>query len=71
MKKVFLCLIFLLSLSLMSFTSIDKIEGANYFEECNIKIKGTFNGKPIDVVVTVEADDCAVAAGKVLKAQTE
>jgi len=34
---------------------------------CSIRIKGTYDGKPIDVTVTVEADNCAVAAGQLLK----
>jgi len=38
------------------------------FKECKIRISGTYDGKKIDVTVTVEADNCAVAAGELLKA---
>jgi len=41
------------------------------FKESEIKIKGTFEGKKIDVVVTVEAENCAKAAGSLLKGFTE
>lgn len=37
------------------------------FKECKIRISGTYNGKPLDVTITVEADNCAVAAGELLK----
>jgi type 1 fimbria pilin len=37
-------------------------------KECNIRISGTYDGKKIDVTVTVEAENCAVAAGELLKA---
>jgi len=40
-------------------------------KECDIKIKGTYGGEKIDVTVTVEADNCAVAAGKLLKSFTK
>ena len=38
------------------------------FKKCDIRISGTYDGKKIDVTVTVEADNCAVAAGELLKA---
>ncbi len=34
---------------------------------CTITIKGTYKGDPIDLVVTVEADNCAQAAADFLK----
>lgn len=46
---------------------ISESEGEE-FKECKIRIKGTYDGKEIDVTVTVEADNCAVAAGELLKA---
>lgn len=36
-------------------------------KECKITIKGTYDGKVIDVNVTVQADNCAKAAGELLK----
>jgi len=41
------------------------------FKECEIKIKGTFDGKKINVVVKVETENCAKAAGSLLKGFTE
>jgi antitoxin component YwqK of YwqJK toxin-antitoxin module len=41
------------------------------FIPCDIRIKGTYNGKKIDVTVTVEADNCAKAAGALLKEFTK
>lgn len=41
------------------------------FKECPIKIKGTYDGKPIDITITVEAENCAVAAGALLKEFTK
>lgn len=35
---------------------------------CYITIKGTYDGKEVNVTVSLEAPDCAEAAGKVLKA---
>lgn len=35
---------------------------------CTITVKGTYDGKEINVTVTVEADNCARAAGDMLKA---
>lgn len=37
---------------------------------CSIRIRGTYDGKAVDVMVTVEAENCAKAAGEVLKAFT-
>lgn len=37
---------------------------------CNIRIKGSYDGRSVDVTVTVEAPNCAKAAGEVLKAFT-
>lgn len=34
---------------------------------CTITIKGTIGDKPIDIAVTVEADNCAQAAADFLK----
>lgn len=36
-------------------------------KECTVTIKGTYDGKAIDIVVTFQADNCAEGAGKVLK----
>lgn len=35
---------------------------------CNIRISGTYDSKPIDINVTIQADNCAKAAGELLKA---
>jgi hypothetical protein len=37
---------------------------------CNIRIRGTYDGKAVDVMVTVEAENCATAAGELLRAIT-
>jgi hypothetical protein len=37
-------------------------------KECTVTIKGTYDGKPINVTVTFQADNCAEGAGKLLKA---
>jgi len=34
---------------------------------CHIVIKGSYDSKPIDVNVTIQADNCAKAAGQLLK----
>ena len=39
-------------------------------KSCTIRIKGEYGGTPIDVYVTVEADNCAEAAGTLLKTYT-
>lgn len=38
---------------------------------CTIRIRGEYGGTPIDVNVTVEAENCAEAAGALLKAFTK
>lgn len=38
---------------------------------CPIKIQGTYDGKKIDIIVTVEANNCAKAAGALLKEFTK
>jgi hypothetical protein len=35
---------------------------------CTIKIQGSYNNVPIDINVTVQADNCAKAAGELLRA---
>ncbi|MBL7850815.1 MAG: hypothetical protein JNN04_07935 [Cyclobacteriaceae bacterium] len=35
---------------------------------CTISIQGTYDNKQININVTVEAENCAVAAGQLLKA---
>jgi hypothetical protein len=37
-------------------------------KSCTIRIKGDFNGDKVDIYVTVEADNCAEAAGAMLRA---
>jgi hypothetical protein len=39
-------------------------------KSCTIRIKGDYGGTPIDVYVTVEAENCAEAAGTLLKTYT-
>lgn len=34
---------------------------------CTVTIKGNIGGKPVDVTVTFEADNCAIGAAKFLK----
>jgi hypothetical protein len=41
------------------------------FKPCPIKIKGTYDGKEINITVTVEAENCAKAAGELLKEFTK
>lgn len=37
-------------------------------QTCNIRITGTFDSKEININVSLEADNCAKAAGELLKA---
>lgn len=37
---------------------------------CSIRIRGTYDGKPVDLTVTVEAENCAKAAGEMLRSIT-
>ena len=70
MKK----LIFVVALSVCSMSVLfaNTYGSSQYFAEtpppqCTITIKGSYDGKPIDVTVTVTADNCARAAGELLK----
>jgi hypothetical protein len=74
MKKVILLIAFVFAANVFASDNVIKIQKTSIseklidFKECVIKIKGTYGGEQIDVNVTVEADNCAVAAGKMLKA---
>lgn len=76
MKKLaFLFLAGFLSLSTVwAAPDLSSVSGIQVFqtdlapETCTITIKGTYDGKQIDVTVTVTADNCARAAGDLLKA---
>jgi hypothetical protein len=80
MKKHFLSAIAVLAFSTSTFANnattigkvseakIVKIETANEtLKTCTITVKGTIDGKKIDIKVTVEADDCVDAAIEILK----
>jgi hypothetical protein len=77
MKKIILLIALTLTCNFFASNQIEqdkkipKKNITNLFKECDIKIKGTFDGKKIDLVVTVEADNCAVAAGDLLKTFTK
>tara|TARA_R110000868_G_scaffold44879_1_gene149373 strand:+ start:300 stop:599 length:300 start_codon:yes stop_codon:yes gene_type:complete len=43
------------------------IEENVIFRTCRLTVKGTIDGKPIDIDVTYEADDCVDGAIKILK----
>ena len=78
MKKILLILIFSVFATPTFAESFDSrmkddlkmetISENSEFKECRIRISGTYDGKKIDVTVTVEADNCATAAGDLLKA---
>lgn len=40
---------------------------SNEAPECTITIKGTYDGKVVNLTITVQADNCARAAGDLLK----
>ena len=80
MKKIFVSVTSIMLFSVSSFANnvttiskvseakIVKIETANEtLKTCTITVKGTIDGKKIDIKVTLEAADCADAAIKVLK----
>lgn len=77
MKKIILLIAVLFTTSTFAIdngTLVDKdlaIESILDVKTCTIKIKGTFDGKKIDINITIDADDCATAAGKILKAAME
>ena len=80
MKKIFVSVTSIMLFSVSSFANnattiskvseekIVKIETSNEaLKSCTITVKGTIDGKKIDIKVTLEADDCADAAIKVIK----
>jgi hypothetical protein len=80
MKKIFVSVTSIMLFSLSSFANnattigkvseakIVKIKTANEtLKTCTITVKGTIDGKKIDIKVTVEADDCVDAAIVILK----
>jgi hypothetical protein len=77
MKKIVLLIAFILTTSFFASNQIEQNKKlykngiTTLFIPCDIRIKGTYNGKKIDVTVTVEADNCAKAAGALLKEFTK
>ncbi|WP_075341799.1 hypothetical protein [Tenacibaculum agarivorans] len=73
MKKLFLLGAFVFATNIFAINTenglVNKIdtESIEDFKSCPVTIKGTYDGKEVDLVVTVEADDCAKAAGTMLK----
>ncbi len=79
MKKIIVGIVFIFTVSFAFASNEDtrslKFENQDIEYEivdttlktCTIRINGTYDGKEIDVTITVEADNCAVAAGKLLK----
>lgn len=45
----------------------DNFKKGLYFKDCTVTIKGTVNGKKIDLTVKYQADDCAAGAVTIIK----
>ncbi|WP_116788960.1 hypothetical protein [Flavobacterium psychrotrophum] len=47
---------------------VSQVEAADvFYKDCKITVKGTVNGKEVNISVTVEANDCVDAAIKLIK----